>query len=174
MENPSKTLFDCQRMFRHACAFAECADMAEAKFCHDTADIEWYITPAVVNSAFACEVYIKALLQFYDIRFMNLLPPKERHEIKKLYGLLPEESEEWIKQRTLDCYGGALKNAFGLEQLDDISDAFIDWRYSYEIVGTKRASMQINIGFLTVFRNALREVCCRLFFGKTWEEYLAN
>ena len=90
MENPSKTLFECQKMFRHACAFAECADMAEAKFCHDTADIEWYITPSVVNSAFACEVYIKALLQFYDIQFMNLLPPKKDMRSKNYTVFFPK------------------------------------------------------------------------------------
>ena len=170
MENPNKTLFDCQQMFRHACAFAEVADMAEAKFCHGTADIEWYITPSVVNSAFACEVFLKALLQFYDIRFTELLPARERHELKKLYGLLPEESQEWIKQKTLNCYGGAWENAFGLELLDDISDAFVKWRYSYEQEG----SLYIDNAFLYAFRNALREACCQLYFGKTWEEYSAN
>ena len=161
MENPNKTLFDCQKMFRHACAFAECADLALKKFRHESADIEWYAEPATVNSAFACEVFLKALL-------------KRQHKIKELYELLPDKLKAAIKQATMANYGGMWKNAFGYELLDNISDAFVDWRYSYEIVGTKRASMQINIGFLTAFRNALREVCCRLFFGKTWEEYLAN
>ena len=168
MENPNKTLFDCQQMFRHACAFAEVADMAEAKFCHGTADIEWYSTPATVNSSFACEVFLKALLNYHDI------PLKRQHKIKELYELLPDKPKASVKQTTIANYGGMWEDAFGHELLDNISDAFIDWRYSYEIVGTKRASMQINIGFLTAFRNALREACCRLFFGKTWEEYLAN
>ena len=168
MENPNKTLFDCQQMFRHACAFAEVADMAEAKFCHGTADIEWYSTPATVNSAFACEVFLKALLNYHDI------PLKRQHKIKELYELLPDKLKAVVKQTTIANYGGMWEDAFGHELLDNISDAFVDWRYSYEIVGTKRASMQINIGFLTDFRNALREACCRLFFGKTWEEYLTN
>ena len=33
MENPNKTLFECQQMFRHACAFSDCADFANEKFC---------------------------------------------------------------------------------------------------------------------------------------------
>ena len=157
MENPNKTLFDCQKMFRHACAFAECADLALKKFRHESADIEWYAEPATVNSAFACEVFLKALLNYHDI------PLKRQHKIKELYELLPDKLK-----------GGMWEDAFGHELLDNISDAFVDWRYSYEIVGTKRASMQINIGFLTAFRNTLREACCRSFFGKTLEEYLAN
>ena len=160
-------MFVCREMLRHACAFAEVADMAEAKFCHGTADIEWYSTPATVNSAFACEVFLKALLIYNDV------PMKRQHKIKELYELLPDEPKALVKKTTM-TNGGMWENAFGYEQLDNITDAFVDWRYSYEIVGKKRASMQINIGFLTAFRNALREVCCRLFFGKTWEEYSAN
>ncbi len=168
MENPNKILFDCQKMFRHACAFAECADLALKKFRHDSADIEWYAEPATVNSAFACEVFLKALLNYHDI------PLKRQHKIKELYELLPDKLKASVKQTTIANYGGMWEDAFGHELLDNISDAFVDWRYSYEIVGTKRASMQINIGFLTAFRNALRGACCRLFFDKTWEEYLAN
>ena len=164
MENPSKTLFDCQRMFRHACAFAECADLALKNFRHDSADIEWYTEPATVNSAFACEIFLKALLIYNDV------PMKRQHKIKELYELLPDEPKALVKQTTM-TNGGMWENAFGYEQLDNISDAFVDWRYSYEIVGKKRASLQINIGFLTAFRNALRELCCREFFSKTWDEY---
>ena len=88
--------------------------------------------------------------------------------------MLPYDPKDFIKQTTMIYYGGIWKDAFGRELLENISDAFVDWRYSYEIVGNKRASMQINIGFLAAFRNALRELCCREFFGKTWEAYTAN
>ena len=160
-------LFECQQMFRHACAFSDCADFAMREFDPKKINVEWYTTPATVNSAFACEVYLKALLLYYDV------PLKKQHELKELNEMLPDKIKEWIKLTVLNSYGG-WKDAFGFDLLDNISDAFVDWRYSYEIVGTKRASMQINIGFLTAFRNALREACCRLFFCKTWEEYLAN
>ena len=87
-------LVECQKMFRHACAFSECADIAREKIQHDTADIDWYITPSVVNSAFACEVFLKALLLFYSV------PPKKDHKIKDLYGLLPDDLREQVKQLT--------------------------------------------------------------------------
>ena len=160
----SEKLFDCQQMFRHACAFAECADMAEAKFRHDTADIEWYTTPAIVNSAFACEVYLKAILLFFDNELIR------GHELSVLYDKLPERVKEFIKPTVLNsCV--TWTDIFGLNQLDEISNAFYDWRYVYEYLGKTRASISIDRSFLKAFRDALREACCELFFSKTWEEY---
>lgn len=166
MENPNKSLFDCQQMFRHACAFAEVADMAEAKFCHDTADIEWYSTPASVNSAFACEVFLKSLLLSYGV------PARKKHRLKELYETLPEDVKEWIKYYTLIHCGGGWKDALGFDQLEKISDAFVKWRYSYEYVPDKTCSMQINIGFLNAFRNSLREACCLRLFHIKWDDYI--
>ena len=160
-----RKLFDCQEMFRHACTFCECADMAQNKHHHDTADIGWYVSPAVINSAFACEVFIKALLIAKDIK-----APKT-HKLKKLFDKLPEENQERIRQFVCRNDYQAWNNCFGFDNIDEISDAFVDWRYSYEIVGKKRAMLEINSGFLENFRNALRDLCCRSFFGLTWEEY---
>ncbi len=174
MENPNKTLFDCQQMFRHACAFSDCADFAMKAFNRDEKVNEWYPTPAIVNSAFACEVFLKALLKYNDIAVKN------EHELKELFELLPEKTSEWIKLTVMNNHGGIWKDAFGYDLLDNISNAFPNWRYIYEGKETRngkrieRASFHIDIGFLTVFRNTLREACCQLFFGKTWEEYLAN
>lgn len=163
MENPNK-LYECQQMFRHACAFSECADLALAKFRHDTADIEWYSTPAVVNSAFACEVYLKALLKYNDI------PIKKEHKIKELYEMLPEEARDWIKPTVMNqC--GRWTDQWGYELLENISNAFIEWRYNYENDWSKSSIMHIEVCFLTAFRNTLREACSQLFYHKTWEAY---
>lgn len=161
----NRKLFDCQEMFRHACTFCECADMAESKHHHDTADIGWYTSPAVIKSAFACEVFMKAILNFRDIK-----PPRS-HKLRDLYEVLPEKEREWIKLAVTRGASFMWTDCFGFDYLDEISDAFVEWRYSYEIVGKKRAVMQINTGFLNDFRNALREACCQLFFKLTWEEY---
>ncbi len=169
----SDKLIECQKMFRHACAFAECADIAREKFQHDTADIDWYITPSVVNSAFACEVYLKALLLFHDIKFEDHLKGKKRHEIKELYGLLPEDTRDRVKQTAI-TNGGNWEDPFGFERIDNISDAFMKWRYSYEHDWCKSSIMKIDVGFLTAFRDALREACCQLFFKKTWKAYSTN
>ena len=157
--------FTCRQMFRHACAFAECADMAEEKFCHETAGIGWYTTPATVNSAFACEVFLKAILRFYDI------PVGKKHKIKKLYDLLPERIQEWMKNEVTKGYERMWYDSFGRELLENISDAFVEWRYIYEHDWSKSSVIHMETAFLTTFRNALREACCQLFFRMTWEEY---
>lgn len=155
--------FDCPEMFRCACAFAEVADMANEKFCHDTADIEWYTTPGVVNAAFACEVFLKTMLKIHDIEV-------KKHELKALYDLLPEHEREWIKMATINnC--GQWTDICGREILAEMSDAFVKWRYVYEINIFKEGSIRCDYGFLTAFRNALREACCQLLFGVTWKKY---
>ena len=163
MENPNKNLFDCQQMFRHACAFSDCADFAMEAFNRDEKVNEWYPTPAIVNSAFACEVFLKALLKYNDT------PVKKEHKLKELYELLPEKTKEWIKLTVTNHYG-QWSDCFGRDYLENISNAFTDWRYSYE----SDRLMRIHHGFLTTFRDALREASCQLFFGNTWEEYTAN
>ena len=164
MDKQNEELFDCQRMFRHACAFAECADMAMGKSRGDNVSLEWFVEPAIVNSAFACEVFLKALLLFYEC------PLKRQHKLKELYELLPCKPKEYIKQTTMLRYGGVWEDAFGFEILDSFSNAFVDWRYSYEAIHT----LKLDIGFLTAFRNTLCETCCQVLFSKTWEEYSAN
>ena len=167
-------MFDCQQIFRHACAFSDCADFAMREFDPKKINVEWYTTPATVNSAFACEAYLKALLLYYDV------PLKKQHELKELYDMLPDKAKEWIKLTVMNNHGGRWKDAFGYDLLDNISNAFLNWRYTYEGKETRngkrieRASFHIDIGFLTVFRNTLREACCQLFFGKTWEAYSVN
>lgn len=164
MEITGNTLFDCQQMFRHACAFADCADFAMQNFNPQLVDVEWYSTPAAVNSAFACEVFLKALLLYFGI------PKSNQHNLKKLYDRLPDKTKDWVKQTVLLRYG-AWSDAFGLELLDSISDTFVKWRYSYEHDPKKTCSLQNNISFLMAFRNTLRETCCQLFYCKTWEEH---
>lgn len=158
-------LFDCQEMFRHACAFCECADMALSKFKHDTADIAWYDSPATVNSAFACEVFMKAILKYQEIK-----TPKS-HKLRELYDALPDELKEWVKQVVSRGFHDIWTDVWGQDYLDEISNAFVEWRYSYEHDWSKSSIMHINIGFLNSFRDALREACCQVVFGITWEEY---
>lgn len=163
--NKEKRKSDCQEMFRHACAFVETADMADDKRKHDTADINWYMIPASVNSAFACEVFLKALLHYSGISAGNI------HDLKSLFKKLPEDIKNWVKETVKANNGGMWKNYFGFEYLDNISKAFAQWRYIYEIDLSNGGSIKFETGFLTLFRNTLREACCELFFNKTWEEY---
>ena len=156
--------FDCQEMFMHACTFCECADLAFQKGHHDTAPIGFYSIPASVNSAFACEVFLKAILKWYDIK-----PPKS-HKLKDLYEATPENIRAFIKPTVLNNYGGRWFSDWGIEHLEVLSNAFHDFRYIYEY-NLNKGGYQIETSFLTVFRNALRDCCCRVIFNIGWEQY---
>ena len=159
-------IFDCQEMFRHACTFCECADMALEKHMHDTADIGFYTSAATINSAFACEVFMKAICHYLDIDLKPLFKKKKGHDLKALYDVLPQELKEQLKMKVSHGYMDMWINPFGFEYLVDISNAFQRWRYSYE---SKTLSMPT--WFLTSFRNELREIWCQLFYKMTWDEY---
>jgi hypothetical protein len=160
--------FDCQEMFRHACTFCECADLAQNKLQHDTADIGFYTSPAVINSAFACEVFMKAMLSHHDA-----LTPKT-HKLRDLYEALPDKVREWVKFVTSMNCRDLWVDSFGFEILDQVSNAFVEWRYIYEHNWSKGATVHIDIGFLNRFRDALREACCQMLFSTTWQEYLGE
>ena len=56
-------------MFRVGCGFSDCAN-----FCLAEQDKQLlYIPPAVVNAAFACEVFLKLLLHFSQITLEKLI-----------------------------------------------------------------------------------------------------
>ena len=153
-------------MFRHACTFCECADMVLGKLQHDTADIGFYTSPATINSSFACEVFLKAILKHQDIK------STKSHKLRDLYEALPLELKEWIKNEVSGGYRDMWTNIRGQDHLDNISNAFVKWRYNYEHDWRKDGStMHIEVGFLNRFRDTLREICCRMFFGITWDEY---
>lgn len=103
-------------------AFANEADReAQSKdllFCSDA----FLAFPAVVNLAFACELYLKA---FY---IKNGLQEKG-HELEKLFFDLPEH----IKKQLSDSFDAKKKYPVTLKDTMIIhSKAFIRWRYAYE------------------------------------------
>ena len=146
-------LFECREMFLQAQGFSKCAEIAMEE------GIECS-TPAIVNYAFACEVYLKSLLYFSDISF------KKKHELKELFDMLSEKYKESIMRLTLAECG-----SWDDYSLDNISNAFIEWRYPYETIEKKRACMRIETGFLVALNNALRELCTNEFFGTSYDKY---
>ena len=157
-------LYDSKRMFRHACAFADCAYFCEREPNSIVIPTQWYTTPSVVNSAFACEVFIKSLLIYSG---MNLDKIKG-HKLAVLWKTLEKKDQE-----TTTKIKDAVKNIFNVEDqsfynmLDNVSDAFEYWRYIYEKHGGT-----IHVNFLKIFREALRNACCEKYYSMTWNEYV--
>lgn len=99
---------------------------------------EMLICPAIVNYAFACELYIKYLLQ------INGVEQCRKHKLTDLFGLLPETSQQEIRTK--------MNTANFNQELNSISNAFVDWRYIYE-----KNNAFLHIDFLRRFCVALKE-----------------
>lgn len=76
-----------------------------------------------VNLAFACELYLKAILYELNIDF------GKTHRISDLYKLLPIQYQEKVRENVHFQY--RQENHFELV-LEEISDAFVFLRYAHE------------------------------------------
>ena len=99
------TLFDACRMFKHACAFVGCAKFCEREPWNIEKRLPDYTVADIVNSAFACEVFIKALLLSSGKTIEEIKNAK--HGIKDLWELLkkvnPTISTD-IETRVIDSF----------------------------------------------------------------------
>lgn len=100
--------------------------------------------PILVNGAFSVELTLKAILTKEKIRY------EKEHNLYSLFSLLPIQIQEqiWNYMLTKSPEFGDAK--VRRENLMLISDAFVDWRYSYE----KALVPAINSRFLSAFANA--------------------
>ncbi|MDR1549508.1 MAG: hypothetical protein LBT06_13100 [Hungatella sp.] len=157
-------MLDARRMFEHACAFCDCAKYCEVEPNNIEYRMRSHTVSGIVNSAFACEVFIKSLLVFHGRRVEKI----KSHELRLLWKKFKEEDYKTallVEERMQEWFNSGNENMFD-ELLSNASDAFEYWRYIYE-----KQDGSININFLRGFRNLLREVCCNQLFEKTWNEY---
>lgn len=157
---------DPHRMFRHGCAFADCAKYCETEPNNIKYRTQSHTVSGIVNSAFACEVFIKTLLVFHGTSFEEL---NRFHKLETLWSKLKTKdcrTTSLVEQRVQEWFNSKTENLFD-KLLSEISDAFVYWRYIYE-----KDSGSLNLNFLRYFRELLREVCCSQLYGKTWNEYI--
>ncbi|PXX52046.1 hypothetical protein DFR60_108131 [Hungatella effluvii] len=167
-----KIVLDPHRMFKQACAFSDCARCCEIE---PNNIIEYrfnsHTVSGIVNSAFACEVFIKTLLVIHDVSVKEMRGKKacDGHDLKKLWVLLKEkdcETTTLVELKMQEFFRSPNKSIFD-ELLESISNTFDYWRYIYE-----KDDGNINLNFLRIFRLLLREVCCEQLYDKTWKEYI--
>ena len=157
-------MLDLQRMFEHACAFCDCAKFCEVEPNNIEYRMRSHTVSGIVNSAFACEVFIKTLLVFHGRTVLEI----RGHKLKTLweeFRTLDNATATLVEERMREWFNSTNTNMFD-DLLSEASNAFEYWRYVYE-----KQEGSININFLRGFRLLLRDVCCRQLFEKSWEEY---
>ena len=105
--------------------------------------------PFVVNAAFSMELYLKALAQKHGMSLRG-------HELVKLHKALPKaalvEIETVIPRCAAQRNLGEPPNFLGY--LKNLNDAFVTWRYSYEIERTEPVTIEPTIFVLQVLHEA--------------------
>ena len=79
--------------------------------------------PAIVNFAFACELYIKS-------RLKQIGKASKGHELKKLYNKLDDAFKNYLSleyQEALETDQASFE-----KDIETFSNAFVSWRYVYE------------------------------------------
>ena len=95
------------------------------------------IFPFVVNSALACELFLKTIIM------INSTPPQivKAHELTTLFNLLSADDQINIKE----LFSQRMKHDFD-SLIEEMSNTFVKWRYAYE-----QETIKINItGILTL------------------------
>ena len=155
-----------QHMFRHACAFVDCATACEIEPSHIKPRTASHLTANMVNSALACEIFLKALLVSYGT---NLSELQDEHRLKELWKRYRKKDKYMARkiEKSINRWFRTKNNTLFYKFLKESSSVFVNWRYIYEFDGA-----EINSHFLRGFRSILREVCCQRVYRKSWETYV--
>lgn len=101
--------------------------------------------PFIVNKAFACEIYLKAILNAYN---QNIPRDKHGHELSFLLSKVDEQ----ISFSEMICQKFDLKLDDFIKEVENISNSFNKWRYAYE-----NEKLIIHHMFLNYFCDSLDE-----------------
>ena len=140
-----------QAVFNQALAFANTSAYLYERDLRRSPRRGVSVVPFVVNAAFAIELYLKALAQKHGTSLRG-------HELVKLHKALPAAAYAEIEVVTPRC---AANRALGEEPdfsayLASLNNAFVDWRYSYELERTGAVHIEPTIFVMEVLHKACR------------------
>lgn len=114
----------------------------------------------VVNGAFSAELALKALLKHHDIAYGTT------HNLLHLFMLLPIDISSEIVNRSMEATPTFRNLENWIHELILISNAFEEWRYSYEA----KHSLVLDTNFLQAFAQAasktLSSHCGKVEYGE--------
>jgi hypothetical protein len=137
-------------MFKQARSFAKIAKDIHSKSLLKPPFDQEASAPFVVNSAFACEMYLKALQSVYG-------EPEEIHSLSQLFKHLPNKLKDKVNKLTKEKSTSFKLNSTKLfkDHIKTISNAFIDWRYIYE-----KDNVTVNLSVILLILTVLDTLAC--------------
>ena len=112
----------------------------EQRILSNSDNIEWLPIPYLVNASFACELYLKSILDAKKVAC------NKTHDLNDLFSLLPKEIQDDVENRCA--------NVDFHENLMQVSKMFIEWRYLHEKI-EKNAKISANLEFMRNLINSL-------------------
>lgn len=139
-----------QRMLGQAIAFFEAGSRCNADIQVTPNITRSLVVPAVVCYAFALELYVKLLLRICE------KDPRKHHRVLDHYGELPAD----VKVRLIKFYNDMFSRSEKdfENHLTEISNAFEDWRYTFERIGPKSISPTLIRDIGKTIHNVIRQV----------------
>lgn len=140
-----------QAIFNQALAFANTSAYLYERDLRKSPRKSFTASPFVVNAAFSIELYLKALAQKHGLTLRG-------HELMKLYVALPSKANAEINRVIPQC---AANRALGeppnfVGYLQNLNNAFVQWRYSYELEKTGTVHIEPTIFVMEVLHQACR------------------
>ena len=159
----ANNLYQAKKMFKHACAFADCTYSCNVEIKGAPHLTQPLGIPGIVLSAFACEIFLKALLIFLGLPERDVRSYK--HHLKRLwekYKDLDAASAQFFLNVYMSDYSvQAFEN-----ELNIVDNNFEEIRYIYE--GT---NIQTDRTFLKYLCDNLKCFCCQIIHGCSWEQF---
>ena len=110
------------------------------------------IFPYLVNSALACELFLKTIIM------INSTPRQivREHELTTLFNSLPTEDQTNIKE----LFSRRMKHDFD-SLIEEMSSTFVKWRYAYE-----QETIKINITGILTLAQVLNDYITEIYVDK--------
>ena len=113
--------------------------------------VEWLPIPYCVNASFACELYLKFILDAEKIE------RGKTHYLNDLFYLLPNKIQDDVKKRVENDFKKMNENVGFETCLMKSGKMFVDWRYLHEKIAELKENENItgNIAFMKSLLNSL-------------------
>jgi hypothetical protein len=141
-------------MLGQADSFAYVANATYQELRNRGADKPMVVAPFIVNAAFSVELYLKTL------HFAATGASSREHRLIELYDALPEASRNEIaaRARRVAAEHGENPDVQFRDLLAMINEAFVTWRYVYELERTETVHLQQTM----LVMHACRDACKRI------------
>lgn len=128
-------------------AFTKACEILGYKYLHDRKTMP--IVPMITNMAFACEPYLKYLLERNNIE-----QPKgnDGHNFQILISSLPEKLRQELINNISLAYNEINLENFD-EKIEPIKKCFSNWRYIHEATFEKDVDLELLVRLMLVLQN---------------------